>query len=57
MEAIKRELGTGIAIAAIQKSENSTSGRGGQFTKDFADLEILLDKYTATEAMITLGES
>jgi hypothetical protein len=56
MEAIKRELGKGIAVAAIQKSENSTSGRGGQFTKDFADLEILLDKYTTTEAMITIGK-
>lgn len=56
MESIKRELGTGVAVAAIQKSASSDAGRGGQFTKDFADLEILLDKYTTTEAMMTIGK-
>ena len=45
MENIKRELGRGIAIISLQKGEGAEAGRGGQFTKDFADLEILVDKY------------
>jgi len=56
MEGIKKELGKGIAIIAIQKAAGSESGRGGQFTKDFADLEILLDKYGEDEVLLTLGK-
>ena len=56
MEDIKRELGKGIAIIAIQKAEGAESGRGGQFTKDFADVEILLDAFGEDEVMLTLGK-
>ncbi len=57
MESIKRELGKGIAIIAIQKAEGAESGRGGQFTKDFADVEILLDKLPESEdVLLTLGK-
>jgi len=40
LEGIKRQLGRGIAIVAIQKAEGATAGRGGQFTRDFADLDF-----------------
>ena len=59
MESIKRELGKGIAIIAIQKAEGALAGRGGQFTKDFADVEILLDKFpeSATDdVLMTVGK-
>ena len=56
MEEIKRQLGKGIGIIAIQKAEGAMSGRGGQFTKDFADVEILLDEYGEREIMLTMGK-
>jgi len=56
MEDIKRALGKGIGIIAIQKAEGAASGRGGQFTKDFSDVEILLDGYKDDEILMTLGK-
>uniref|UniRef100_A0A6M3K625 Uncharacterized protein n=1 Tax=viral metagenome TaxID=1070528 RepID=A0A6M3K625_9ZZZZ len=57
MEAIKREVGKGVSIIAIQKAENAESGRGGQFTKDFADVEILLDQFgDEGEILLTIGK-
>mgnify|MGYP001613078577 CR=1 FL=1 len=57
MEAIKRELGKGIGIIAIQKAEGAESGRGGQFTKDFCDCELLLDKFGETDdVLLTIGK-
>ena len=57
MESIKRELGRGIGIIAIQKAEGAEAGRGGQFTKDFADVEILLDKLPESDdVLLTLGK-
>jgi len=57
LEGIKRELGKGVAIIAIQKAEGAVAGRGGQFTKDFADIELLIDKMpNSFDAMMTLGK-
>jgi len=56
MEGIKKQLGRGIAIIAIQKGEGTTAGRGGQFTKDFADLEILIDKFGDSDVLLTIGK-
>lgn len=56
MEDIKRSLGNGIGIIAIQKSEGAEAGRGGQFTRDFADVEILLDQYGEHEVLMGLGK-
>jgi hypothetical protein len=56
MEGIKRELGRGIAIIAIQKKEGESAGRGGQFTKDFADCELLLDQFDGDEILLTVGK-
>lgn len=56
MEEIKRALGKGIGILALQKAEGASSGRGGQFTKDFADVEILLDEYNDSEILMMMGK-
>ena len=56
MEEIKRAVGRGIGILAVQKAEGAAAGRGGQFTRDFADLEILLDEYTGYEVLMTIGK-
>lgn len=56
MEQIKISVGSGIAIIVIQKSAGAESGRGGQFTKDFADLELLIDKHNNTESRLTIGK-
>jgi len=45
LEGIKTNLGKGIAIVALQKGEGAGSPRGGQFVRDFSDVEILLDGY------------
>lgn len=56
MDDIKAEIGRGIAIPVLQKGEGTTSARGGQFAKDFTDCELLIDKYTETESMLTIGK-
>jgi len=57
LEDIKRGVGNkGIAVVVIQKSELSDSGRGGQFTKDFADVELLIDKHGEHESRLTIGK-
>lgn len=45
LEGIKRNLGRGVAIIALQKGEGAVNPRGGQFVRDFSDLELLLDIY------------
>jgi len=54
-EDIKAEVGRGIAVAVLQKGEGEMA-RGGQFTKDFVDCELLIDKLTETESMLTIGK-
>ncbi len=57
LEGIKRELRGGIGIVAIQKSEFAEAGRGGQFTRDFADCELLLGPLGDTqEALLKIGK-
>ncbi len=56
LEGIKKNLGRGVAIVAIQKAEGATAGRGGQFTKDFADLELLIDKFGDSDVLLTIGK-
>ncbi len=56
MESIKRELGKGIAIIALQKNPGSEAGRGGNPSKDFADCELLLDQYGDNQVMLTIGK-
>lgn len=57
MEGIKREIGNGIAIIVLQKNEDATLGRGGNPSRDFADLELLIDKHTDFESRLTVGKT
>jgi len=43
LEDCKSAIGRGVLIVAIQKGEGALNPRGGQFVRDFSDLEILLD--------------
>ncbi len=45
LEGIKSALGRGIGIVALQKGEGSVNPRGGQYVRDFSDVEILLDGF------------
>ncbi len=56
LEGIKKPLGKGVAIVAIQKAPGAEAGRGGQFTKDFCDCELLIDKYGDLETLLTIGK-
>lgn len=53
---IKKAGGDGVSIIAIQKGEGMEAGRGGQFTKDFADVELLVDRYGDNETLLTIGK-
>jgi len=54
-EDIKAELGRGIGVVVLQKGGGDMA-RGGQFTKDFIDCELLIDKFTEHESMLTIGK-
>lgn len=57
MDGIKRALGReGIGIIALQKGDEAEAGRGGQFTKDFTDCELLIDKMGRNESLLTIGK-
>jgi len=45
LEDIKKNQGRGITIAALQMGEGAMGPRGGQFVRDFSDVEILLDGF------------
>ncbi len=45
LEGIKAQLGRGVAIIALQKGEGALNPRGGQFVRDFSDVELLLDPF------------
>ena len=56
MDSIKAELGKGIAVVVLQKDKDATYARGKSFTQDFTDCELLIDKFTETESMLTIGK-
>lgn len=53
---IKAEIGRGIAVIVLQKGEEGNMARGGQFTKDFTDCELIIDRFTERESMLTIGK-
>ena len=55
-EAIKKELGRGIGIIVLQKNEGVNYGRGGGMSKDFVDLELLIDKFGQSDVLLTIGK-
>jgi len=54
MEDIKRATGSGISIVVLQKNPGTDYGRGGNPSKDFADVELLLDPYGEDKQMVML---
>ncbi len=56
MEKCKKAVGRGILIPVIQKAEGVTHGRGGAMTREFADVEILLDNFGKNEVLLTIGK-
>jgi hypothetical protein len=55
MDDIKGEHGKGISIIALQKGDGEMA-RGKTFTKDFTDCELLIDKFSDTESLLTIGK-
>jgi hypothetical protein len=55
MDDIKGEHGKGISIIALQKGDGEMA-RGKTFTKDFTDCELLIDRFSDTESLLTIGK-
>lgn len=56
MESLKHAVGGGIIVPVLQKNEGTDYGRGGYPTKDFADLELLIDRHSSNESRLTVGK-
>jgi hypothetical protein len=54
LEGVKSEVGKGIAIVSLQKGEGNENPRGGQYVRDFSDLEIILDYFGKNKEDILL---
>jgi hypothetical protein len=53
-EGIKAAVGRGVVAGAIQKGEGAINPRGGQFVRDFSDVEILLDSFGGNDDNVLL---
>ncbi len=56
MEDCKAAVGRGIVVPVLQKDPDSAYMRGKTFTKDFTDCELLIDRFTEWESMMTIGK-
>jgi len=56
LERIKHGVGGGIAVAVIQKEESRELGRGAGYTRDFADVYLVIDKHGEFESRLTVGK-
>src|SRR3990167_2770604 len=54
---MKNAVGKGVVIPVIQKNEGRDAGYGGNPTRFYADLELLIDRHTAYESRITVGKA
>lgn len=54
LENIKANLGRGIAIVALQKKQGEINPRGGQFVRDFSDVELILDPFGDNDSDVLL---
>ena len=52
--SIKESIGRGVAIVALQKGEGAVNPRGGQYVRDYSDLEIILDSFSEFQDDILL---
>ena len=50
LKGIKKNLGRGVGIVFLQKSEGNTDPRGGQFVRDYSDLEIILNSFGGSDS-------
>lgn len=53
LEDIKTSIGSGVAIVVLQKKKDADTARGGDFSKDLADIYMIIDPY-GEESRITL---
>jgi len=51
---MKANVGRGMLLGILQKGEGKEDPRGGQFVRDFSDLELLLDGYGENEDDVLL---
>jgi hypothetical protein len=56
IENIKTNIGKGIAIVVVQKSENKELGRGGDYTRDMADVYFTLDPLGKIGTRLSVGK-
>jgi len=54
LDGMKANVGRGVLIVGLQKGEGAINPRGGQYVRDFSDLEILLDTFDASGDNILL---
>lgn len=52
LEGIKTAIGQGLAIAVLQKEKGAELARGRGFTKDLADIYLVIDPYGETESRL-----
>lgn len=57
MEQMKRAVGRGLLVVVLQKGAGAEHGRGGAMSRDFADVEILIDNYgdDPRDVLLVLG--
>ena len=53
-EALKKAVGDGLLVGVLQKNPDNKYGRGGNPSKDFADVELLLDPYGEDRDLVKL---
>jgi len=51
-EDIKEAVGQGVAVAVLMKEEDATLARGRGFTKDLADIYMVIDPYGELESRL-----
>lgn len=51
---IKHSLGRGVGIISLQKGEGAINPRGGQFVRDFSDVEIHLSSFSKSSDDVLL---
>ena len=54
LKGVKKNLGRGVGIVFLQKSGANIDPRGGQFVRDYSDLEIILDNFGDSDVLLTI---
>jgi len=56
MESIKQNIGSGLAVAVLQKKKDAQLGYGAEFTEHMADLYLTVDQFGESESRLTVGK-